>query len=646
METKRDRTVRYIGGVCILFGMTMPAAAQEKPNCFLVDFQPRTAIVPPFEDVPAVGGTSTIRVTVNPADTICRIPRYIFGNAVAVWMGPNQNNPTLISHLRRLSPTLIRFPGGSWSDIYFWSGNPGDLPPTVPNGMTGEPDQAYPQFGPSHSLTPDEYYELREEVGTQGLITINYAYARYGLSERPAEQAAHFAADWVRYDNGRTRFWEIGNENAGFWEAGWQIDTVANKDGQPRYITGELYGRHFRIFADSMRAAAAQVGAQVYIGGQILHFDGTNSSNAADRQWNEGFFREAGDSPDFYVMHNYFGTTANARTLLNFATEEVNRNASFIRQDIAARQAAPRPVAITEYNMGFAGSLPEGSFIKGMQAVILFCELIKQEFGLSARWLVANWESDGMFYNGPGGSIPQWNPRPEFYYAYYTQRFTGDHMVAASVPGSQAVLAYATTFASGHVGVIVVNKIVSSFTATLAIDNFAPGARAYVYSLTGGTDNGEFSQFVNVNDEGPIAPGWGPYEALDSLRAYAYPTSGNEVKFPLPGRSVQLILLEPASVSVREDATGRVDGFELFQNFPNPFNSSTTVSYSLDAAGPVSLRIYDAAGRCVATVLEDEVQDPGRHSYSFDAGNLASGVYFCRLQAGAGTRTRPLLLMK
>ncbi len=45
------------------------------------------------------------------------------------------------------------------------------------------------------------------------------------------------------------------------------IDTALNKDGQPQIISGELYGKHFKVFADSMKAAAEEIGATIYIGG-------------------------------------------------------------------------------------------------------------------------------------------------------------------------------------------------------------------------------------------------------------------------------------------------------------------------------------------------------------------------------------------
>jgi hypothetical protein len=493
---------------------------------------------------------------------------------------------------------------------------------------------------------------MRQQVGTQGLITVNYGYARYGQGEKPVERAAHLAADWVRYDNGRTRFWEIGNENAGPWEAGWQIDTTTNKDGQPKIISGELYGRHFRVFADSMRAAAASIGATIFIGCQVMHLDASTSWNVPERLWNDGVFREVGTTSDFYVMHNYYNSNnaTNPQTILTFAAEEMRRNATFINQDIAAKQAAARPIALTEYNMGHSNTTAEGSFIKGMHAAVQFCELANSGFGMSARWLVANWEADGMFYYGGNSGIPVWNPRPEFYYARYSQRFTGDHMVRASVPGSNAVAAYATTFSSGQLAVVVINKGVGTYTMSLTPNHYGFGDRIYVYSLKGGTDNGNFSQEVYVNDEGPSAPAWGPpMDGLDSLKAFAYPTDGTVIKLPLPARSVQFIMLEPGShviVGVDDDPPGTAAHFTLRQNFPNPFNPQTTIRYSLPSAGGVTLQVFDLIGREVATLLQGVQQTAGDHELTFDAGNLPSGPYFYRIRSGISAATKTMMLLK
>ena len=85
--------------------------------------------------------------------------------------------------------------------------------------------------------------------------------------------------------------------------------------------------------------------------------------------------------------------------------------------------------------------------------------------------------------------------------------------------------------------------------------------------------------------------------------------------------------------------------FELYQNFPNPFNASTQIRFELKQSGNVSLRIYDITGKAVATLL-DEWQDAGEHQVNFDANSLASGNYYCELQMGTQKQSRKMQLIK
>ena len=89
----------------------------------------------------------------------------------------------------------------------------------------------------------------------------------------------------------------------------------------------------------------------------------------------------------------------------------------------------------------------------------------------------------------------------------------------------------------------------------------------------------------------------------------------------------------------------------LQQNAPNPFNPSTTIRFGLPAAAPVTLRVYDVAGRRVASLLEGEPLPAGWHAVTWrgvdDGGRAAaSGVYFCRLVAAGEAGTRKMLLIK
>ena len=334
------------GLLCLLTATV--SFGQTGTNCFLQDFSQKYTITPLYVDSPKTTVNSTVIVTLNGKDTLGPVSPYMFGNSIAVWVAQDQNNTTLKSHLQLLSPNLIRYPGGSWSDVFFWGDDPGDLPDSVyANNIN---NKFYPQYGAYVKTSLDSYYDLRSQLGVQGLITVNYAYARYGLSPDPVAQAAHYAADWVRYDDGRTEFWEIGNENAGLWEYGYMIDTNQNMDGQPQIITGDLYGKHFKVFVDSMKAAAAEVGATIYIGGQIIQ--NSSAATGVGATWNAGFFSEVGDSANFYIIHDYFpyGSSTSVQYNTTNAQTEINADINYVRTDITSKGAYLKPIAITEWN--------------------------------------------------------------------------------------------------------------------------------------------------------------------------------------------------------------------------------------------------------------------------------------------------------
>jgi hypothetical protein len=85
--------------------------------------------------------------------------------------------------------------------------------------------------------------------------------------------------------------------------------------------------------------------------------------------------------------------------------------------------------------------------------------------------------------------------------------------------------------------------------------------------------------------------------------------------------------------------------FALEQNYPNPFNPTTTIQYVLPHRSHVMLTVYNPLGQLVATLVNGEI-DAGYHSVQFDGSNLASGVYFYRLQAGGYAETRRFCLVK
>lgn len=87
------------------------------------------------------------------------------------------------------------------------------------------------------------------------------------------------------------------------------------------------------------------------------------------------------------------------------------------------------------------------------------------------------------------------------------------------------------------------------------------------------------------------------------------------------------------------------EAFVLLQNYPNPFNPSTNINYSIPQSGLVSLKVYDALGREVATLINEE-KTAGTYNLQFNATNLSSGIYFYKLQTGSFVDTKKMILIK
>jgi photosystem II stability/assembly factor-like uncharacterized protein len=85
--------------------------------------------------------------------------------------------------------------------------------------------------------------------------------------------------------------------------------------------------------------------------------------------------------------------------------------------------------------------------------------------------------------------------------------------------------------------------------------------------------------------------------------------------------------------------------FNIFQNFPNPYNPTTIINYQVADAGFVTLKVYDVIGNEVASLV-NENKGQGSYIIMFDATNLPSGIYFYRLQAGSFVETKKMVLMK
>lgn len=103
----------------------------------------------------------------------------------------------------------------------------------------------------------------------------------------------------------------------------------------------------------------------------------------------------------------------------------------------------------------------------------------------------------------------------------------------------------------------------------------------------------------------------------------------------------------PATVGVEEDAKGAKmpASFELSAARPNPTGAKTEISYSLAVESEVNLSVYNPAGQCVQTLVSGH-RSAGTHTATWDVREVPAGVYFCRLSAGAFSRTRSMVVVR
>ena len=120
---------------------------------------------------------------------------------------------------------------------------------------------------------------------------------------------------------------------------------------------------------------------------------------------------------------------------------------------------------------------------------------------------------------------------------------------------------------------------------------------------------------------------------------------GTYIGLPYAGNAPDLGAFEYGLVSDVKNESINLQGFTLAQNYPNPFNPSTTLNYSLPYSAKVSLIIYSVTGKEVK-VLVNEEQSAGTHSVHFNAGQLASGIYFAKLQMGTANSLVKMTLLK
>lgn len=246
----------------------------------------------------------------------------------------------------------------------------------------------------------------------------------------------------------------------------------------------------------------------------------------------------------------------------------------------------------------------------------------------------------------------------------FTNLEPGVYILSAQAPGYKPT--YYTASGTQTFDWRQADSIVVTETGVVENVNFnllsrpAPEGNAVVYGFVKGDNavvdgainyivdaSGKYVDYSTSDIDGSYyitSAGTGTYSLVSSLVNYI--DTKTSVVFEQTGTRVTKVdvNLTPASVTGINDKAV-VTEYALNQNYPNPFNPTTVISYSIPQNTLVSLKVYNILGKEVATLVNEQ-QSAGQHLVTFNASNLASGVYLYKIQAGSFSSVKKLTLIK
>ncbi len=421
----------------------------------------------------AATGPAPVTVTVNARAGLATVADTALGVNDAVW--DSQLGTTEVSDLLRSAGVqMIRYPGGSYGDIYHWKDN------TAPGGYVA----------PGTDF--DTFMGSVRRAGAQPIIIANYG------TGSPAE-----AADWVRYANLTkgygAKYWEIGNElyGNGHYGADWEADN--HEDKSP---TG--YANGVVAYSNAMKAVdpTVKIGAVLTIPAGWP--DGVVASGDS-ATWNQTVLSIAGPAIDFVILHWYPGGSSAADAL---AKPDQLNDALYLVRDQIARYAGPNAanigIALTETNSGAGEDTQTGA----LYAADTYADLWENGVFTVDWWDLHNgpgtastvegqtdYGDFGMLSSGTCAADgttcePPMNTPFAPYYALSmlgTFAHPGDQMIRAGTD-QPLVSAHAARRPNGDLAVLLVNRDpANSYPVAIDYAGYTPSAAVpTVYSFTSG----------------------------------------------------------------------------------------------------------------------------------------------------------------
>jgi hypothetical protein len=504
-------------------------------------------------------GAAAVDVTVNAAEGQGTIPDTAYGLNSAVW-DAQMNAPQVQDLLQSAHIGALRYPGGSYGDIYHWQDN------TAPGGYVA-PGTGF-----------DEFMGTVRKIGAQPILIADYG------SGTPQE-----AADWVRYANVTkgygARLWEVGNElyGNGHYGSGWETDQHA--DTSPA-----AYARYVGQYATAMKAVdpSVKVGAVLTLPGNWP--DGVMAAGET-ADWNHTVIPLIAGKADFVIVHWYPGGSDAAQMLTT--PSQLSGEMAQLRDQLDAAGAAGTPIALTEVNSNvdedtqpdalfgadaYATALESGAFTvdwwdthNGPQSVS------------TAPDGATDYDDYGILSSGTCvGSVcepPLNTPFPTYFAIQMLSELgrPGDQLVGAGT-SSPLVAAHAVHRANGDLSVLLINKDpAAARQVALHYAGFTPDPASATVAAFG--DGATSISHTTTGTAGWTLP---PY-SLTTVTLHPKAGTGSALSAP-SGVTVTAATDTTATVAFNPSAGGAVTRYEVYRQY-----GTTSELLGSSTGGPVTV---------------------------------------------------------
>ncbi len=431
----------------------------------------------------AIAGASTTGtegIRIRAGEEIATVNRsHLLGLNIAVYNSPTDYQRAIDGPIKDLDVGLVRIPGGSVSDKFYWNGHG-----VIEDGQVDQTQFLSPywqvdfsDYAPGFAVDNHDWSQVildpgynRMDARTMHEITRKHPLARNLVTVNAGTGTPELAAEWVRWANiendYNVTYWEIGNELNGEWEAG-----HVRPDGTK--ITPEKYAKIFIEFATAMKA----VDPAIKVGGP-------SSDIRHHEDYFEPLLRLAGDQVDFLTLHFYSlrDSLAPEDKLFEglFALKPVTERLEALLGQYQPERKDEIELSITEWNSKLPKDQDAYRLFNSLWFSAWFGEMIKAGIDSATLWDTFSGDDNGhgLLVEQEGDYVPTGR-----YWAFWLwSHFMADTLVQTESP--EGLHTYATRDEDTLYVMTMNPSRTQSYSVTLELDGFEPSPRGKEITLS------------------------------------------------------------------------------------------------------------------------------------------------------------------